>query len=125
MIECKDICVLLVDDEEGIREVLAANLELDNFKVLTASGGNEAVEILKCNRIDFIISDVRMPKGDGVFLLKHVKENYPHLPHVLLFSGFAEINAEQVKQLGGIDLISKPPNIDQLIDMIKLYCKCF
>ncbi|MDO9181424.1 MAG: response regulator [Bacteriovorax sp.] len=119
-----EVVVLLIDDEEGIRESLTINLELDGFKILSASGGNDAIEILKNNKIDFIISDVRMPKGDGVSLLKYVKEHYPELPHVVLISGFAEINAKEAKSLGAIDLLLKPASIDYLIELIKTHCLC-
>jgi DNA-binding NtrC family response regulator len=119
-----DVQLLLIDDEDGIRESLAMNLELDGFKVLSASGGNEAIELLKTKKLDFIISDVRMPKGDGVTLLKYVKKHYPDLPHIVLISGFAEVNAEEVKKMGAIDLMLKPPNIDDLVEMIKKYCEC-
>jgi DNA-binding NtrC family response regulator len=124
MLKASDITVLLVDDEADILESLSINLQLDDFKLLTASSGMEAIEVLKKATIDFIISDVRMPKGDGVFLLNYVKEHYPHVPHILLYSGFAEITANEVKRLGGIDLISKPPNIDELASIIKKYCNC-
>jgi DNA-binding NtrC family response regulator len=98
MLKRHEICVLVVDDEEGIREAVSINLEVDGFKVVTASGGDEAIELLKKTKVDFIISDVRMPKGDGVSLLKYVKEHYPSLPHIVLFSGYAEVNAEEVKK---------------------------
>lgn len=119
-----DILVLLVDDEAEIRETLTINLELDGFKTLSASCGNEAIELLKNNTIDFVISDVRMPKGDGVSLLREIKKLYPDIPQVVLISGFAEVSADEVKQLGAIDLILKPPNIDQLIELIKKTCNC-
>lgn len=119
-----DIQILIVDDEDGIRESLTINLELDGFRVLAASCGNDAMEILKTNKIDFIISDIRMPKGDGVTLLKYVKQHYPDLPQVVLISGFSEVNAEEVKKMGAIDLLLKPPSIDALIEMIKKYCNC-
>lgn len=124
MLKPSDITVLLVDDEAGILEALSINLALDDFKMLTASCGNEAIEIIKNNKIDFIISDVRMPKGDGVFLLNYVKDHNPDVPHVLLFSGFSEVTAAEAKKLGAIDLISKPPNINEIIYMIKKHCNC-
>lgn len=119
-----DILVLVVDDEAGIRETLTTNLELDGFKTLSASCGNEAIDLLKNNAIDFVVSDVRMPKGDGVTLLKEIKKRYPDIPQVVLISGFAEVSADEVKQLGAVDLMLKPPNIDKLIELIKQYCNC-
>lgn len=119
-----DILVLLVDDEAGICETLAINLELEGFKTLSASCGNEAIELLKNSVIDFVVSDVRMPKGDGVTLLKEIKKRYPDIPQVVLISGFTEVSSDEVKQLGALELMLKPPNIDQLIELIKKHCDC-
>ena len=118
-----EVQLLIVDDEEGILEILQANFELDGFKVLCATGGNDALEVLKTNPIDFIISDIRMPNGDGISLLKNVKKLYPASP-IVMVSGFAEISASEVKTLGGIDLITKPADLDALIELIKLHCDC-
>lgn len=119
-----EVLVLLVDDEAGIRETLAINLELDGFKTLSASSGSEAMELLKKHAIDFVISDIRMPRGDGITLLKDIKVLYPDIPHVVLISGFSEVSTDEVKKLGAIDLMLKPPNIDQLVEMIISYCEC-
>lgn len=118
-----EVQLLIVDDEEGILEILQANFELDGFKVLCATGGNDALEVLKTNPIDFIISDIRMPNGDGISLLKNVKKLYPAFP-IVMVSGFAEISASEVKALGGIDLITKPADLDALIELVKLHCDC-
>lgn len=119
-----EVQLLIVDDEEGILEVLQANFELDGFKVLCATGGNDAFDLIKNNTIDFIISDIRMPNGDGISLLKNVKAHYPESPKIVMVSGFAEISAAEVKNLGGIDLITKPADIDALVDLVKLHCNC-
>lgn len=119
-----NITVLVVDDEEGIREVLTMNLEMDGFKVVSASGAFEAIELLdKGVKVDFILSDVRMPKGDGVVLLKHVKEKFGDKLPIILLSGFAEISEEEVKNMGGMDLISKPPDIDHLVSLVKKHAQ--
>lgn len=119
-----EVLILVVDDEDGIRESLTTILELEGFKAVSASGGIEAIDLLRANKIDFVISDVRMPHGDGVYLLKYVKENFPDIPHIVLISGFAEITVKEVKELGGVDLLSKPQDIDLLIEMIKSHCQC-
>lgn len=124
MLKTSDVCVLIVDDEEDIREAMTSNLELEGFQILTASSGNEAIELLKTKTPHFIISDIRMPRGDGVTLLKYVRDNFKVTPHIVLFSGFAEITQEEVRALGGLALVSKPPNLDELIELIKKTCNC-
>jgi DNA-binding NtrC family response regulator len=65
-----------------------------------------------------------MPNGDGVFLLKYVKSNFPKIPHICLISGYTEVSVGEAKKLGAIDLIAKPPDLDQLIAMVKDHCEC-
>lgn len=118
-----EINILVVDDEKEICETLADNLILEDFKVFTACCGNEAINIVKENIIDFVISDVRMPNGSGPELLDQIKLINPKLPHVVLITGFAEVTKEQIIERGGVDLITKPPNIDYIIDLIHKYTK--
>jgi DNA-binding NtrC family response regulator len=114
-----NFCVLFVDDEIDICNKLALSFELEDFKVFTAHSGNQAIEVLRNNLdINFIISDVRMPDGDGLFLLEYVKKNKANIPIVML-SGFAESSEDELKEKGAIALISKPTNIDQLIDFVR------
>jgi two-component system response regulator FlrC len=64
-----------VDDEKDICEKLAASFELEDFKCYTANSGKQAVEFLKQNGgIHFIISDVKMPDGDGFYLLDYIRD---------------------------------------------------
>jgi DNA-binding NtrC family response regulator len=119
MIENNEITILIVDDEEGIRDMMEMNFELEGFKVVKASGGRAALEIIKNSKIDFVLSDVRMPEGDGFTLLKEIIKMNLKLPTVLLLTGFAEISRDEVIAEGGIDLLQKPPDIEVIIKMIK------
>ena len=124
MFDPKLVTILVVDDEEGIREVLTMNLEMDGFNVVSAAGALEAIDLLKGDhKIDFIFSDVRMPKGDGVSLVKFVNEKFQGALPVILLSGYAEISEEEVKKIGALRLISKPPDIDYLIELVKQHCQ--
>lgn len=64
MMENKEITILVVDDEQGIRVSFEMNFELEGFKVIQASGGRAALEIVKTRKLDFVLSDVRMSEGD-------------------------------------------------------------
>lgn len=119
-----NLCVLFVDDEIDICNKLAMSFELEDFKVFTANSGNQAIEVLKNNiDIKFIVSDVKMPDGDGLFLLDYVKKNKANIP-ILMLSGFAESSEGELKEKGAIALISKPTNIDQLIDFVRNRINC-
>ena len=65
--------LLIVDDEKGYREVLSAVFGAEGYSVVTAAGGNAALELLNSEPIDVIISDVRMPDMDGIELLRKVR----------------------------------------------------
>lgn len=113
------LTILVVDDEEAIRDIMSMHFELEGFIVVKASGGRAALEIIKNQKIDFVLSDVRMPEGDGFSLLKDIKKLFPELPTVLLITGFAEVTREEVIQQGGIDLFQKPPDVEIIIKIIK------
>lgn len=117
--ENDEITVLIVDDEQGIRDIFGLNFEIEGFKIVKASGGKEALEIVKNQRVDFVLSDVQMPAGDGFTLLKEIKKLKLDLPTVLLVTGFAEVTRSEVIAEGGLDLFSKPPDIDEIINIVK------
>jgi DNA-binding NtrC family response regulator len=124
MLKTSDITILIVDDDEDLVEALIYNFNLEDFKSLSASGGRQAIDMIKNNKIDFVISDIRMPNGDGIFLLEFIKANNPSNLPILLLSAYTEITREEIKQMGAIDLLQKPADIDIIIGIIKKYCHC-
>ena len=81
--------ILVVDDEVQILKAMTRMFMDTDFEVLTAESGAEALELMKANEIDMIISDMRMPVMDGYKLLSIVKEQYPRVIRIIL-SGYAE-----------------------------------
>jgi CheY-like chemotaxis protein len=82
------ITVLVVDDEQGIREVAEAILSLAGYRVLTAANGHEAIQIIAAETIDLLFTDIRMPGMDGFDLASQAKVSQPNL-RVLYSTGFA------------------------------------
>lgn len=113
--------LLIVDDEIDIRETLKDYYEQDNYHVLIASSGNEALKILENEDIDFVLSDIRMPDGDGIYLLSEIKKNRINSPTVLLMSGFSELKREDAISKGAIDLLSKPLDFSIVDGYMKQY----
>ena len=72
--------LLIVDDEKNYPPILSAVLEEEGFETLTANSGQEAMDILKHADVDLILTDMKMPKMDGIELLEHVKTQDPELP---------------------------------------------
>jgi len=69
--------LLVVDDEEGIREVLEITLTDAGYEVLTAENGFSGLDMVKTHNPDIVLTDIRMPGMDGMALLKTVKQTYP------------------------------------------------
>ncbi len=106
--------ILIVDDEEGIVDSLRMNFELEDYNVLVAHSGQEGVQIFLNNKVDFIISDVRMKNGDGIFFLEEVRKTHPELPPFVLFSGFTELSKDEAIKKGALDLLSKPLDLSKI-----------
>jgi two-component system response regulator HydG len=107
--------VLVVDDDQGMREMLAVRLAKREFAVLTCASGAEAIEIVQHQDVDIVVSDVNMKAMDGVTLCKRVLEHRPQLP-VILITAFGSMDlAIQAIRAGAYDFIPKPFEIEQLV----------
>ena len=113
--------ILIVDDEETILRSLSYSLtELDNtYKVETASSAEEALEIMREQPVDLVISDLRLPEMDGLKLTENVHRSNPETSSILITAfGNDEISKSAERQ--GTLYLEKPFNIDDLIDQINL-----
>lgn len=118
MTTLKNKVILVVDDEELIREVFHEDLSQIYSKVLCAENGTVALELMKKNIVDVVISDVRMPGGDGITLVKKIREELEYKPKIFLCTGFTDISAEDAKNLGVIKVFSKPFRMNEVINGI-------
>ncbi len=100
--------ILVVDDEPAIAEILSDFLTLERCLPITAGTAEEADEILANNRIDLLISDIRLPGKDGLQLLVETKERYPGLP-VILITGYAgKYSPKDAIAMGADGYFAKP-----------------
>src|SRR6187551_3072531 len=100
--------ILVVDDELNLRRVLAAQLERDGYDIHSAEDGEEALAVLREHHIDLVITDLRMPKLDGMELLRRVVELDEELPVVMLTAHGTVDNAVEALKTGAFDYITKP-----------------
>jgi DNA-binding NtrC family response regulator len=108
--------ILIVDDEEGMREVIGDTLQrLGSVELRDTGDPLAAVELLAQESFDVLISDIRMPGMTGVELLRKAREHDPHLP-VLMLTGFPSVDsAVECLKLGAVDYITKPFLPDELL----------
>jgi len=106
--------VLIVDDEAVVRNGISRALNEDDRLTVTASGGNEALDILKDQSFDLVLLDIKMPDMDGLSVLKHIKTLYPSL-NVIMITGYPTIDtAVHCIKVGAIDYLVKPFRLDDL-----------
>lgn len=110
-----EFIVLIIDDEEGIRESLTGIFEDEGYTALTASSGEDALNILKEQSADLILLDVWLPGIDGIQTLKTIKDLKPDLP-VIMISGHANIeHAVNATRMGAYDFLEKPLSLERVL----------
>ncbi|MES2857486.1 MAG: response regulator, partial [Bdellovibrionota bacterium] len=107
--------ILIVDDNAAMRMTLKAILSTENYNVIEAVNGREALEILENEAVDLVISDLQMPEVDGISLLKSLRVTQSGLPFILV-TGFSEIfEMKQAFELGANDFFTKPFNFKAIL----------
>ncbi len=79
--------LLIVDDEEEIRDMLSRHFRFQDIHVQTARNGKEALETMEKDRVDVVISDIKMPEMDGIQLLRELRRQYP-MVHTIMITGY-------------------------------------
>lgn len=113
--------ILIIEDEAAIRRVLGKILgeESESYKVEEAEDGQAGLEKIKNDDYDLILCDIKMPKMDGVEVLEVVKKIKPEIPMVMI-SGHGDLEtAIQTMRLGAFDYISKPPDLNRLLNTVR------
>ena len=109
--------VLIVDDEEGIRDLLSRTLALENYDVQAVSDGISALHQLQETGEPFnlVIADLRMPGMDGLTLIREVKQINPQLPIIIITGFSSESSAIEAVNLGVAGYLTKPVGIPQVL----------
>jgi two-component system, NtrC family, nitrogen regulation response regulator NtrX len=113
--------ILIIEDEPAIRRVLTKILleESDTYSVDEAEDGAQGLEKVKNEDYDLILCDIKMPKMDGKELLEAVKKLKPEIPMVMI-SGHGDLEtAVHTMRLGAFDYISKPPDLNRLLNTVR------
>ena len=113
--------ILIIEDEESIRRVLKRVLHDENssYKILEANDGVAGIESIKKNKIDLVLCDIKMPKKDGIEVLRFIIKEYSEIP-VIMISGHGDLEtAVESMRMGAFDYISKPPDLNRLLNSVR------
>src|SRR5688572_11222030 len=100
--------ILVTDDEEGIREFMADTLVMDGHEVVQAPDGAEAARLLDARAFDLLITDLQMPRLDGMSLVRKVRSEQPELQVIVLTAHGSVDTAVAAMKLGAFDYLQKP-----------------
>jgi len=108
-------CVLVVDDEKLVRVTLEARFDDEGYRVLTATNGFEALDLLAESPVDVVLTDLRMPSLGGVELFRRIRQRHPEVP-VIFMTAFATVaDAVMAMREGAFDYLTKPLDTEELV----------
>src|SRR5262245_1098830 len=110
--------VLIVDDEPNLRKILSAQLSRDGYDVMTAEDGEQGLQALRDHHIDLVITDLKMPKVDGMTLLREALREEPELPIVMITAHGTVDTAVEALKLGAFDYLTKPFDKDEVRQIV-------
>ncbi len=115
----KKDCILVVDDAPNTREVLQRNLAAQGYQVFTAPDLTDAVKTLNSTPIDLVITDLKMPGGSGLDLVRHVRENFKDI-EVMMITGYPTIEgAVTAVKTGAEEYLTKPFTDEELLSAVQ------
>jgi len=106
--------ILVADDESGMREFLKIMLEKMSYQVDSANSGEDAVKKIEQGRYDLVICDLKMPRVDGLEVLRRSKEINPEAPVIMITAFGSAESAVEAMKLGAYDYITKPFKVDEM-----------
>lgn len=109
-----EMCALVVDDDESIREMVGSALSLVGFKVKKAANGMQAYESLLKNPVDLVITDLQMPVMDGLDLTQRINHHSPRTPVVIITGGGLLNGKENGGELSVFAVLRKPFRLDKI-----------
>jgi len=111
--------ILIVDDDPYFLRVLNRILTGENFQVKTAEGAVEAAQILQENCFDLVISDLRLPDGDGLSILQEIRKSGSEIPVVIL-TAYGEVDSYlEAMNAGATEYLNKPVKSEELLAVVR------
>jgi DNA-binding response OmpR family regulator len=114
----KKLSVLIVDDNEALRDIVRETLQEDNYEVLSAARAEEALSILKAQKVDTILLDLMLPDGNGLDLIAMIRE-HTDAPVIVISGKGALVDKVVGLEMGADDYLSKPFEMKELSARVK------
>lgn len=114
--------ILVIDDEDAIRDIIKFTLAEEGFVVFDAKNGAEGLEVLKNNPVDVVITDILMPEMGGVAAIGQIRQSYPQTRIIAMSGGRFTNNfcpLEMARDIGADMTLPKPFNLDELLAVIE------
>ncbi|HID94475.1 MAG TPA: response regulator, partial [Candidatus Latescibacteria bacterium] len=114
--------ILVIDDEEGIRDMLSEVLSREGFDVLAAGDGKQGVEMARNSAFDLVILDLKLPGQDGGKVLPLLKSIDPNLRVIIITAYLSLMSPIEARERGAYDYIPKPIDVEDLKRRVKRAC---
>ena len=111
--------ILVVDDDAIVIKSCKRILEAEGFEVSSVPGADNALETMKTSDFDLLLIDVKMPKRDGMYLMREIKKNWPEIPTIIMSGYPTPETISEVLKLGATLFIPKPFKPDELVKSIR------
>jgi CheY-like chemotaxis protein len=118
MTDFKKFKILVVDGEETLRTAIAFDFKKKGFTVFSAENGAQAFDIVKAEKVDLVLSDMRMPGGDGMSLLESIRRYNPDIPVLIFVTGFSEFSESECRSKGASGIFTKPYGRKELMSAV-------
>lgn len=111
--------ILVVDDDAGVRSVLASMLEVAGYAVQTAANGKEALDLLAVDSFDLIITDLVMPEQEGIETIKILRRDYPQIRVIAMSGAFGGDYLKIAGLLGAHSTMPKPLRMEKVLEIVE------
>ena len=106
--DLKRFHILVVEDDDMLRECIVFDFQRAGYSVHESSNGKDAFQVVLKQRIDLVVSDMRMPGGDGLSLLEDIRKHDPEIPQLIFVTGFSDVSEAECLLKGAKRVIHKP-----------------
>lgn len=119
--------IMTVDDSRAVRLTIVLALKSSGHRVVEAASGEEALELMKTEKVDLILADFNMPGMDGAQLVRHIKaeDDYRKIPVIMLTTENARVRLSEAKEAGAAGWMNKPFKTEQLVAAVKALAEKF